>query len=100
MAKDEVSKIIDSVIIRPHLTEKATDAQNQKAPIYTFRVARAVNKVQIRQTVVKRFKVKPVKIRIVNLPAKSIIYRGRPGSKTGFKKALIYLKPGEKIEFN
>lgn len=89
----------DKIISRPHLTEKATDAQNQKAPVYTFRAAPSANKAQIRQTVVKNFKVKPIKIRIVNLPAKRIVYRGRTGSKPGFKKALVYLKPGDKIEW-
>lgn len=42
---------------------------------------------------------KPVKIRIINTHSKKRVVRGKKGMKPGFKKALVYLKEGDKIEF-
>jgi len=41
----------------------------------------------------------PIKVRIVNLPSKKTLARGKVGRKPGVKKAYVYLKKGEKIEF-
>ena len=43
------------------------------------------------------YKVNPTKIRIVNLPAKKVFVRGKVGNVSGIKKALVYLKKGDKI---
>jgi ribosomal protein L23 len=39
-----------------------------------------------------------VKIRTVTIPAKRVFVRGKVGHKSGYKKAYIYLKKGEKVE--
>ena len=44
------------------------------------------------------YKVSPMKVRIVNLPAKKVFVRGKWGEKTSVKKAYVYLKKGDKIE--
>ena len=41
----------------------------------------------------------PIKIRIINVPLKKRIVRGKVGIKSGYKKALVYLKESDKIEF-
>jgi len=87
----------NNLSLRPHLTEKAQARQGAPRPVFTFMVARASNKTEIKKAVGKNYKVKPVKVRIVNIPPKRLIYRGRPAVKPGFKKALVYLPPGETI---
>ena len=85
------------IIIRPHQTEKAAAGESAPWPIYTFLVATAANKIEVKQDIFKRYQVKPLKVRIVNIPSKRLLYRGRPAKKPGYKKALVYLRPGEKI---
>ncbi len=83
---------------RPRLTEKAQARQNAPRPVFTFVVPPASNKTEIKKALGKNYQVKPVKVRIINLPSKRLIYRGRPAVKPGFKKVMVYLSPGEKID--
>jgi ribosomal protein L23 len=45
------------------------------------------------------YKVTPVRVNIVNLPAKIVFARGKTGRKSAIKKAIVTLKKGDKIEF-
>jgi len=88
------------IIIRPRITEKsgmASEPQNGQAAVYTFEVRRNATKPMIAQHIKALYKVFPVKVRIVNLPAKRVIVRGKRGTSNAVKKALVYLKKGEKI---
>lgn len=88
------------IIIRPRVTEKsgmASDPQNGEAAVYTFEVRKNSTKPMIAQQIKALYKVSPVKVRIINLPAKRVIVRGKRGISSGVKKAMIYLKKGEKI---
>jgi large subunit ribosomal protein L23 len=76
---------------RPHVTEKA-------AAVYVFEVARAANKTVIKKAIVALYKVVPRRVNIVNVPAKKISLRGKIGVRPGYKKAVVYLKKGDKIE--
>jgi large subunit ribosomal protein L23 len=80
------------------VTEKATYASGAKNPVYTFEVSPAATKPEIAKAIERKYKVKPVKVNIVSLPAKAIVVRGRRGMKTAIKKALVFLKPGDKID--
>ena len=88
---------IMEVLRRPIITEKSTALQEQGK--YTFEVARDANKHQIKLAVEQAFKVKVERVNVMTVPAK---WRG-PGrlrSKTSpWKKAVVTLKPGHKIEF-
>jgi large subunit ribosomal protein L23 len=84
-------------ILRPHVTEKAgLLAQNN---VYTFQVAKNSNKSVISKAVFSLYKVKPVKIAVINLPAKNIFVKGRWGVVSGTRKAMVTLKKGDKIDF-
>ena len=87
---------LEGVIVRPRVTEKATDLTGGNA--YTFDVAVWANKFLIKKAVEKLYKVKPVRIAVVAVPGKNIIVRGRKGFKTGGKKAIVYLKKGDTIK--
>jgi large subunit ribosomal protein L23 len=87
------------ILKSPRVTEKSTDlASRSTGPAYVFEVAREATKPMIVSSFETKYKVKPTKVNIVNLPAKKTIVRGVRGSKSAIKKAIVYLKPGEKIE--
>jgi large subunit ribosomal protein L23 len=84
------------VLIRPVVSEKSYEqvAQNK----YTFRVHKDAHKTQIRQAVEELFDVKVLGVNIVKVQSKPK-RRGRfVGTKPGWKKAVVQLKPGDSIE--
>jgi large subunit ribosomal protein L23 len=86
------------IIQNVHLTEKAT-ILSEKGNQYVFRVQPKANKVQIRQAIEKLFKKKVVRVNTINVGGKA--KRGRtqrPGRTSDWKKAIVTLAPGEKIE--
>jgi len=86
-----------NIIKNPRVTEKASFAQEQN--IYTFDVAKGANKTEIGKAIFALYKVKPVKINVLSVPKKSIMSKGKMGVRGGGRKALVYLKAGDKIEF-
>ncbi len=86
---------LERVLVNPRVTEKATIASERD--VYVFDVAKDSNKFKIKEAIEFFYKVTPVKINIVTVPAKNIIYRGKKGVKSGGKKAYVYLKEGDKI---
>ena len=51
----------------------------------------------IAQEIKSLYQVTPEKITIVNLPARKVFVRGRKGTQSAVKKAMVYLKKGDKI---
>lgn len=86
------------IIKNPRITEKS-GLQAENAGIYTFEVMPRANKKNIAKAVKEIYKVDPIKVNIVNLPAKKVFSRGKSGRKASVKKAVVYLKKGDKIEF-
>jgi large subunit ribosomal protein L23 len=84
-------------IIRPYVTEKS--GLMSRDGIYTFQVAKNSNKSLISSAIKSLYKVTPVKVSIVNLPAKNVFVRGKRGVVPGLKKAIVTLKKGDKIDF-
>jgi large subunit ribosomal protein L23 len=88
------------VLLRPHVTEKATDLSERS--VYAFEINKLANKMHVRQAVERFYKVKPVKVAVINIMPK---YAKNPRTgrvqtkKQGLKKAFVYLKKGDKIEF-
>lgn len=88
------------VLTRPRITEKATFlAGNDAGGVYTFEVSSRANKALVSDAVKQLFKVTPVKVNIVNTKPKTVFKRGKKGVVGGIKKAMVYLKKGDKIEF-
>ena len=92
----DLSHNLASMIIKPRVTEKAT--VSAESGVYVFEVSKDSTKDRIAKAIAAMYKVTPVKVRTVVLPAKSVFVRGKWGSKTGVKKAYVYLKKGDKIE--
>lgn len=89
---------ISQIIERPLLTEKIMSLEANR--VYGFRVNPQANKAQIKQAVEVYFKVKVAKVNVIRIKGKS----KRTGRKrllkqsSSWKKALVKLQPGEKIE--
>ena len=86
-----------NIIKNPRVTEKGSYAAEQN--VYTFDVSAQANKTEIKKMIFTLYKVKPIKINILPVPKKNIMYRGQPSTRGGGKKALVFLKKGDKIEF-
>ncbi|HEY48535.1 MAG TPA: 50S ribosomal protein L23 [Dehalococcoidia bacterium] len=84
------------VLIRPLVTEKNTMLLEQNK--YTFEVARDANKPQIKQAVEKAFKVKVSSVNVINVPGKMRRAGRRRGMSSPWRKAVVTLEPGNKIE--
>lgn len=83
---------------RPHVTEKSSRLSANANPAYTFLVNKDANKTEVAKAVKEIYKIKPIKVNIVNLPEKDVFSRGKWGTKSAIKKAVVYLKKGEKID--
>ena len=91
-----MKKDLNSVLINPHVTEKATmSAENS---VYVFEVDSRTTKTLVSKAFIEKYKITPLKVSTVTIPAKNVFVRGKRGKKSGYKKAYIYLKKGEKIE--
>lgn len=85
------------LIKNPRITEKAAALGASNA--YTFDITKDANKTEIKKAIFEMYKVRPVRVNIVNISSKTIFSRGRKGMKPGVKKAVVYLKKGDEIKF-
>ena len=85
------------VLRRPLITEKNTALQPQGK--YAFEVAREANKYQVKQAVEKAFKVRVAAVNVMTVPGKERRVGGRVVLTQPWKKVIVTLKPGDKIEF-
>jgi len=88
-----------NIIRRPVVTEKSNflaDTNNQ----YTFVVDSRANKLQIKQAIELAWpNVTVEKVRVANMPGKTARRNRRVTlRKTGWKKAIVSLEPGDSIE--
>jgi len=84
------------VLRRPLITEKSTVLQAQGK--YAFEVAGEANKPQIKQAVEKAFKVEVTAVNVMTMPGKRRRLGRRQLPAHSWKKAIVTLKPGDKIE--
>ena len=89
------------ILKRPIVTEKMTALQEKGQ--YAFEVERDANKISIARAVEKKFNVTVVDVRTIRHKGKTksqMTRKGRfAGRRSGWKKAIVRLKEGEKIEF-
>lgn len=86
------------IIKRPIITEK-TNIQKDEHNQVTFEVDPRANRIEVQRAVEEIFKVKVADIRTISVTGK-IKRRGRIlGKRRDWKKAIVKLMPGERIEF-
>ncbi|MBD3387236.1 50S ribosomal protein L23 [candidate division KSB1 bacterium] len=90
------------VIIKPLLTEKALKLQEDENK-YGFVVIQTANKIEIKRAVEKKFDVTVDNVRTINVHGKSKQMNTRRGltrgRRSGWKKAIVTLREGDKIDF-
>lgn len=89
---------LHEVIRRPLITEKSS-LQKELFDRYSFEVALDANKNQIREAVEKLFKVHVTDIKTLRVRGKHRRVGRNTGKRPNWKKAIVTLKKGEKIEF-
>ena len=80
----------------PIITEKATVLSEQNKTV--FKVHKNANKKIIKKNIEKLFKVKVIKVNIINKKTKIKMRQGKVSKKTGYKKAIVTLKKGQTID--
>jgi large subunit ribosomal protein L23 len=86
----------NDIILRPVISEKSTSLMDQSK--YVFQVSFKANKLMIKRAVNELFGVKAEKINIVLVRGKKKRVRYRVGRTSAWKKAVVTLQPGKKIE--
>jgi len=86
-----------NIIKNPRVTEKGS--YKAEMNVYTFDVANDANKSEIKKAIFTLYKVKPMKVNILAVPRRNRMYKGRVSTSGKGKKAFVYLKKGEKIDF-
>ena len=86
------------IIRRPLITEK-TSIQKEIANQLTFEVDRRANRIEIKRAIETAFKVRVAGVKTMQVKGK-VKRRGRNiGKRRDWKKAIVTLMPGERIDF-
>ncbi len=91
-------KEAQKIIRRPLITEKST-RQKEESRQYVFEVHRDANKIEIQSAVERLFKVTVLQVRTSNVLGKVKHLGRRYGKRPDWKKAIITLKEGGRIDF-
>ena len=91
-------KEAQKIIRRPLITEKST-RQKEEGRQYVFEVHRDANKIEIQSAVEQLFKVKVLQVRTSNVLGKVKRLGRRYGKRPDWKKAIITLREGDRIDF-
>ena len=89
---------LHDVILRPVVTEKSTVARETLNAV-TLAVSTDATKHDIKRAVEELFKVSVVRVRTITPPAKKKRVGRFVGAKRAWKKAIVVLAEGQKIEF-
>ena len=84
------------VLRRPIITEKNTILMELNK--YVFETDKKASKAQIKTAVQKIFKVTVLAVNVITVPKKPRGYGRMKGQRSSWKKAIVTLKPGDKIE--
>lgn len=84
------------ILKSPHITEKATDltAKNQ----YVFKVWQRSNKTEIKKAMEDLYGVDVLDVKIIKVGPKRRRIGGIEGQRKGYKKAIVKIRKGQKIE--
>jgi len=84
------------ILKEPLITEKTTDVNT--ASQYVFKVADNVNKTEIKKAVQDMYGVQVLAVNIIKVPGKKRRLGRHEGWHSGYKKAIVFLPPEEKID--
>jgi len=84
------------ILKMPHVSEKATDLIGKNK--YVFKVLPGANKTEVKRVIEDLFGVDVLGVRIVNIPRRKRRLGKIEGWRGGYKKAIVRVKEGQKIE--
>lgn len=87
---------MNDVILAPVITEKSM--QLVKSGKYTFRVSKTTDKKKIKKAIKDKFNVDAVKVSTINVKPKRKSMQRHEYMVPGFKKAIVKVKDGQKID--
>lgn len=88
--------MIDPILKSPHITEKATDLAKKNQ--YVFKIWPKTNKIEVKKAIEDLYKVDVLSVKIINIPRRKRKLGKISGWRKGYKKAIVKIKPGQKIE--
>ena len=97
--KREKKKVVGEayrILKTPHVTEKAVDLAEKNQ--YVFKVWPRVNKTEIGKAIEDIYGVDVLSVRIIKVPRKQRRLGKVQGWRKGYKKAIVKIKEGQKIE--
>jgi large subunit ribosomal protein L23 len=86
----------EQIIIRPIITEKADRLRELNC--YQFIVTKKATKNAIKEAIEKLFNVEVLRVHTANFRGKLRRLGRSEGYRPGYKKASVWIKPGQKIE--
>lgn len=89
-------RLAEDVIINMLRTEKGSGLMAQNK--YLFKVETKANKIEIKNAVQKLYKVEVDSVNIISVKGKKKRVRYQQGYTSGWKKAVVTLKPNNQIE--
>ncbi len=94
--KTAISSRRRHIIIRPWVTEKARDLSNEGT--YVFLVTIDANKHMVRNEIEREHEVSVVSVRMIRGKHRSKRFAGKKGHARMYKKALVTVAPGQKLD--
>ncbi len=85
-----------SILQKPIITERANDLN--KLGKYVFMVQPSATKNEIKKAIQTIYKVNVTAVNVISQPPKKRRYRGLAAKRGGYKKAIVTIKSGQKIE--
>lgn len=86
------------IILHPVVSEKGT-ALTEKQRKYVFAVGPSANKIEIKRAIEEMFKVKVTAVNTARVSGKKKRIRQQQGMTASWKKAIVTLREGDKIQF-
>ena len=86
-----------TIIKNPRITEKGSNMTAKN--VYVFDITDSASKNEVKKAVFNIYKVRPLRVNVLSIQKKNTTVRGRLSTKGGGRKAYVYLKEGDKIEF-
>ncbi|MCH8741502.1 50S ribosomal protein L23 [Patescibacteria group bacterium] len=84
------------ILKSPHITEKTTDLTKKNQ--YAFKVYTTANKIDIKKAIEDVYGVNVLNVNIINISSKKRRLGKITGWRKGYKKAIVKIKKGQKIE--
>ena len=94
--KKKLSDKAAKILVSPHITEKATALTEENK--YVFKVFQKANKIEIKKAIEDLYGVDVIGVNVINVPRRQRRLGRQMGWRKGYKKAIVKIKKGQKIE--